>query len=288
MNILFLGGNRYFGKSILKMIKKNHNKIYVVNRGSKKNIIKHPNIRYLNCNRNQLLAYKDIFKNIIFDKVFDNIAYKLDDVKTLHKLLKNKIKHYIFTSSSITYLNNIKNYEVEEKDWTTGKINQNFKKKHTSFEISYAINKKKIEKYLFKKNLFKSTILRVPSVIGSSDFSKKTSYLLNYDYEKNFSKKFMNDNYLQFVFKDDLVKIILKILNKKTVRTSAYNVANKKIKVYDFYKKIKKINKNFNKTKLKNKSEFPIPLNSIMKNNKIKKKLNFSFSSIDKIISSQV
>ena len=75
MNILFLGGNRYFGKSILKMIKKNHNKIYVVNRGSKKNIIKHPNIRYLNCNRNQLLAYKDIFKNIIFDKVFDNIAY---------------------------------------------------------------------------------------------------------------------------------------------------------------------------------------------------------------------
>ena len=54
-----------------------------------------------------------------------------------------------------------------------------------------------------------------------------------------------------------------------------YKVGDLVIKHYDLFR-------------LKNKSEFPIPLNSIMKNNKIKKKLNFSFSSIDKIISSQV
>ena len=41
MKILFLGGNRYFGKKILDLLSKNkNNQIYLINRGRKKNFKK--------------------------------------------------------------------------------------------------------------------------------------------------------------------------------------------------------------------------------------------------------
>ena len=104
MNLLFIGGNRYFGKEVLnRLLKKNLN-IYLVNRNTKKETIKHQNLFHIKCNRNDLIKYENIFENVVFDYVFDNIAYNLNDVKYLFKILRNKIKHYIFTSSSITYL----------------------------------------------------------------------------------------------------------------------------------------------------------------------------------------
>ena len=100
MNLLFIGGNRYFGKEVLnRLLKKNLN-IYLVNRNTKKETIKHQNLIHIICDRNNLIKYENIFENIVFDYVFDNIAYNLDDVKYLFKFLRNKIKHYIFTSSS--------------------------------------------------------------------------------------------------------------------------------------------------------------------------------------------
>ena len=87
--------------------------------------------------------------------------------------MRNKIKHYIFTSSSITYLGLNHKIEVKEKDWFKGRLNRSMIKKYTAKDIKYALNKKEIEKFLIKNKNFSSTILRVPNVIGKNDFSKK-------------------------------------------------------------------------------------------------------------------
>ena len=51
MNILFLGGNRYFGKEILiKLLEKNH-KVLLINRGSRGNLIKHKNLIFIKSDR---------------------------------------------------------------------------------------------------------------------------------------------------------------------------------------------------------------------------------------------
>ena len=142
MNLLFIGGNRYFSKEVLnRLLKKNLN-IYLVNRNTKKETIKHQNLIHIICDRNNLIKYENIFENIVFDYVFDNIAYNLDDVKYLFKFLRNKIKHYIFTSSSITYLGLNHKIEVKEKDWFKGRLNRSMIKKYTAKDIKYALNKK--------------------------------------------------------------------------------------------------------------------------------------------------
>jgi nucleoside-diphosphate-sugar epimerase len=53
LNILFFGGNRYFGKSLLNLLSENKFKIYVVNRGNIKTK-NSKNIIYIKCDRNNL------------------------------------------------------------------------------------------------------------------------------------------------------------------------------------------------------------------------------------------
>ena len=54
MNILFLGGNRYFGKKILSQLLKSKHKIYLVNRDSKKYKHKNKNLIHIKTDRNNL------------------------------------------------------------------------------------------------------------------------------------------------------------------------------------------------------------------------------------------
>jgi len=287
MNILFLGGNRYFGKIVLKeLLKKNHN-IYLLNRNSDKKKTKHKNLVYLRCDRKNLGNYKYLIKGVVFDKVFDNIAYKLEDVINLHNILKKQIKHYIFTSSVITYLNMNDGYEAKEKDWFYGKINKRIKKKYNKNEIKYAINKKKIERYLLKNKKINSTILRIPAVLGKNDFSFKTKKLINYPYEELKRKKIFLNDYIQFIFKDDLVKIIVKLIEKKINKTNVFNIANNKIKIKSFYEKLYKIKKSLKKRKNNSLNYiFPIPINSLMNCDKIKKNMSVKFSTINKVLNS--
>ena len=96
MNILFLGGNRYFGKEILiKLLEKNH-KVFLINRGSRRNLIKHKNLIFIKSDRKKIKNFENFYKNIHFDVIFDNIAYKLEDVKSFLKVFnKNLIDIYL-------------------------------------------------------------------------------------------------------------------------------------------------------------------------------------------------
>ena len=125
----------------------------------------------------------------------------------------------------------------------------------------------------------KKTILRIPAVIGNNDFSDKTSKMLNYNYLKYKESHFSKNDKVQYIFKDDLIKIFTKLIEFKEDKSSSYNIANDEIKVKEFYDKLmnKKCTKNLNKV-------FPLPINSLLDTSKVKKKFNFKFSSVNKVI----
>ena len=277
MNILILGGNRYFGKSILKILSKKKNKIFLVNRGFKPNF-KNKNIKYIKIDRRKIKKNSKYFNNIYFHKVFDNNAYRLCDVKNLLRNIKNNFKHYIITSSSITYLNLHLKKKVAENEWYKGKYSLDFKRKFKSKEISYAKNKRAIEKFLTKQKKINYTILRIPAVLGKNDFSGKTKNLISYDYYKNFSQ-FNSQDEIQFIYKEDLIKIIIKIIYDNNFKQKAINIANDPIKIQTFYKILNK-----NKKKFLKKLEFPIPKNTKICNSKLKKMLRNSLTPSKKII----
>ena len=285
MNILFLGGNRYFGKEILISLLKKKHKVFLINRGSKFSQLNHKHLIYLKCDRKNIKQFKDLYRDVFFDVIFDNIAYKLEDVKILLKVFKGKFKHYIFTSSVITYLGLYDKIEVKEKEWSKGKVNRSMINKYKPIDISYAINKKKIEKFLINNKKIKSTIVRIPAVIGINDFSKKTERLIAFQFNNN--KNIDRNDFIQFIYKPDLVKVIIKLIEKKTKESQIFNVANKKIRIKDFYKKISKLDKFYKKKYLPYVNDkFPLPLNSLINCEKIKKNMNINFTSINKVINS--
>ena len=286
MNILILGGNRFFGKKLLYQLSiKKKFRIYILNRGNKKinkEIIKKENIFFIKCDRKNKFELSNKLKDINVDIIFDNCAYVRDDVKNIINIFKNKEIIYFFSSTVMSYLNLYLTKELKEDDWYHANSTKHMNKLYEKYEITYAKNKRQIENYLIYKSNIKYIILRIHNVIGKKDFSKKTiKFILS-------SKKLMginnvkNNDFFQFTYDIDLIEIIKKLILNPPKSSSIFNICNEKIKANKFYMiRDKYIT---NKRIAKADDHFPFPKNVLMKNNKIKRKLNFKFSSFEKII----
>lgn len=288
MNILFLGGNRFFGKKLLKKISnKKKDKIFIINRGNRKidrHILKKLNVNLIKCDRKNEAKLRKKLKNLKFDVIFDNCAYHLNDIKILIKLIyKNCNPTYIFSSTVMSYLNiYLKKKRLDEIDWYRAKSTKNMLKIYNGQELKYAKNKRKIENFLIKNKKIKYIILRIHNVIGKFDFSNKTAKLFNTNFDQLKNYDFNQEDLLQFTYDEDLVKILYKFVYKKQSHSNIFNICNNPIKVKYFLQKKSK----FFKEKIKNidDKKFPFPKNVIMTNYKIKKKLNFKFTPMNKII----
>ncbi len=288
MNILFLGGNRFFGKKLLKKISKEKKyKIFIINRGNRKiekDILGKLNVKLIKCDRKDETKLRRKLKNLKFDVIFDNCAYHLNDIKILINLIyKNCNPTYIFSSTVMSYLNiYLKKKRLDENDWYKAKSTRNMIKIYKTQELKYAKNKRKIENFLIKNKKIKYIILRIHNVIGKFDFSNKTFKLFNTNFDQLKNYNFNEEDLLQFTYDEDLVKILYKFFNREQSHSDIYNICNDPIKVKHFLRKKDKLLKN--KTKNIDDKKFPFPRNVIMANHKIKKKLNFKFTPTNKII----
>lgn len=261
MNLLFLGGKRFFGNKILnKLIQNNNYNIFVVYRKKKPTIKKKKKVIFVKCERN---SEKDIYKklyNIKFDIIYDNNCYSLENCKKILFNLKNQNYIYIFISSIMTYMLNDKSKVTFDKD-IISRLPATTKK--------YIREKSKVEKYLIKSGI-KFVIFRLHNLIGKNDFSNKTNFLFNLTY--NDIKKFQisSNDRIQFAFVNDVVKIIYKNilnLNLKKFRRKIVTISNKSFSL----KKIINSRKNFkNNIKKKVFNKFPFILNFIINKNEIK------------------
>ena len=275
LDILFLGGNRFFGKEILKSLLKNGHNITVINRSNRKNI-NHKNLKCIKCDREDYKKLNSVLKNKKFDVVIDNIAYKPRTVQKLIKILENKISLYIFSSTMMTYfdysLGNIGKENNEIKIFKTNMMNAFYNKG----EINYAKNKLKIEEYL-KKTKVNFIILRLHNVIGQNDFTEKTFKLINFNFMdiKYSNKKF------QFIYEDDIIRLINIIIKDHTkIIRQTYNVANKSIKISLLKKLVNFKSKNNVSTKI----SFPYAINNLIDNKLIQNEYNFKFTNTIKVI----
>jgi nucleoside-diphosphate-sugar epimerase len=267
MNILFLGGNRFFGKKLLrKLIKRKKLTIYLINRGNKPNI-KSNNIIHIKTNREDTNYIKKRLKNLEFDMVFDNIAYKVKDVADTIKLLNQKKLKYIFVSSIMTKF--IKNNYFNL-----------LKKNYTLDEINYGRKKLKIENFLIRKKI-NCKILRIHSVLSSTDFSKKSKDLICATQKDRNKYEILNKNKFQFLYDEDLVNIIYKIIfNFSKTNNKFFELANEPMTVENFYDKIKITKKNYRI----NRSKFPFPVNLIINNRIAQNLLNINLTNNLKIL----
>lgn len=104
MKILVIGGSNFIGWHLVEQLSKTKHQVTVINRGNHNRTYPR-NVTYIKCDRNEIgeIAIKS---NLSFDVVYDMCAFNSEQIVPTIEFFKNKVKRYVFISSSAAYLDN--------------------------------------------------------------------------------------------------------------------------------------------------------------------------------------
>lgn len=101
MRVLVIGGTRFIGVYLTKLLVEKGHEVVLLNRGN------HPapveGLETIVCDRTNPEALKAALANQSFDAIFDNNGRELAHTKPLADLFKGKLKHFIYVSSAGVY-----------------------------------------------------------------------------------------------------------------------------------------------------------------------------------------
>ena len=102
MRILIMGGTRFIGVYLTKVLVEQGHEVVLFNRGNKTAPV--AEVTQIHGDRKDPAQLKDRLANESFDVVFDNNGRELSDTQPLVEIFKDKIKHFIYVSSAGVYL----------------------------------------------------------------------------------------------------------------------------------------------------------------------------------------
>ncbi|MFJ7920187.1 NAD-dependent epimerase/dehydratase family protein [Lysinibacillus fusiformis] len=170
MNILVLGGTRFFGKKLVELCIENGHDVTILTRGQSSNPFGTA-VKQLIVDRDDHDALENALAHTTWDIVYDNICYSPNEAHTICELLKGKTKKLVFTSTLSTY-------EVDGKL----KKEEDFDPYHYQIlmgnrdEFSYGEGKRQAEAVLFKEASFPVVAVRFPIVMGEHDYTRRLHF----------------------------------------------------------------------------------------------------------------
>ena len=212
--ILIMGGNQFVGKEIVKNFLEKDYIVYVLNRGTRKNI---EGVFFLKADRNNYIETENILKNIEVDIIVDVSAYTEEQVDILQKVMKDRFKQYILISSASVY-NSIESAPVNEES----EIGENL------IWGDYAKNKYLAEqKTIENSNLynFKYTIYRPFYIYGIGNNLDRENYFfskIKYNLPIYIPSK---NNTIQFGYVEDLASVIENSMENSDFYNQTFNIS---------------------------------------------------------------
>lgn len=208
--ILVTGGTTFVSRYVATYFQSNNYEVYVLNRGTKKQV---KNVNLICGDRNNL---KDYLKQYSFDAIIDVCAYNKQDIKNILEAV-GAFKDYIFISSSAVYPET--NIQPFSENQNTGE---------NKIWGKYGTDKIEAEKYLISK-VPSAYILRPPYLYGPMQNVYREPFVFECAL-KNRKFYIPNDGKmkLQFFHVNDLCKVIEKILETHP-EEHIFNVGNEEL-----------------------------------------------------------
>jgi nucleoside-diphosphate-sugar epimerase len=125
MRILIMGGTRFIGVYLTKILVENGHDVVLFNRGNKPAPVE--GIRQIHGDRKDAAQIKEKLADESFDAIFDNNGRECSDTQPLADLFAGKLKHFIYMSSAGVYLKSdrmphVEGDEVDPKSRHKGKF----------------------------------------------------------------------------------------------------------------------------------------------------------------------
>ena len=212
--ILIMGGNQFVGKEIVKKFLEKDYTIYILNRGTRKNI---EEVIFFKVDRDNFIEMENILKNIDVDIIIDVSAYTEEQVDILHKVMKNRFKQYILISSASVY-NNIESTPANEESQTGENL----------IWGDYAKNKYLAEKKTIENSKiynFKYTIFRPYYIYGVGNNLDRENYFfsrIKYNLPIYIPSK---NNIIQFGYVEDLALAIESSIGNSDFYNQTFNIS---------------------------------------------------------------
>lgn len=102
MRILIMGGTRFVGVYLTKILVAQGHEVVLFNRGKKPAPV--AGIQQIHGDRTDANVLKEKLAHEEFDAIFDNNGRELSDTQPLAEIFKGRIKHFIYMSSAGVYL----------------------------------------------------------------------------------------------------------------------------------------------------------------------------------------
>ena len=102
MRILIMGGTRFIGVSLTKILVEQGHEVVLFNRGNKPAPVE--GMQQIHGDRTDASQLKDKLSSEKFDAIFDNNGRELSDTQPLAEIFKDKVQHFVYMSSAGVYL----------------------------------------------------------------------------------------------------------------------------------------------------------------------------------------
>lgn len=231
MNVLIIGGNRFFGKKLSRILIQEGHKVTLLNRGSLDDGLGNEVTR-IKCDRTNLSEFKKAVGNSTWDLVYDQVCYTAKEAEEAKKVFDGNVSHYIFTSSQSVYE---PNENIDESFFNP--YTHNFEKQETK-ESNYAEAKRQCEATFFDTPSFPVTAVRFPIVLGADDYTER----LLFHIEKVMTGEEIYfpapDAKISFISSDDAAMVLRFLGNHKKAVGPINAAAEKPIMLMDFIQNI--------------------------------------------------
>jgi UDP-glucose 4-epimerase len=102
MRILIMGGTRFIGVYLTKLLVEQGHEVVLFNRGKRPAPVE--GIQQIHGDRTDASQLKDKLSQEQFDAIFDNNGRELSDTQPLAEMFKDRVQHFIYMSSAGVYL----------------------------------------------------------------------------------------------------------------------------------------------------------------------------------------
>lgn len=174
MNILVLGGTRFFGKLLVERLIREGHAVTLLTRGETSDQFA-GNVQRIKCQRSDADGMRRCLEGKRFDAVYDQICFSPDDAAiTCDIFNKAGVAKYIFTSSVYVYEG--RDELLDEHDF---KPEEHAIKMGPRELFSYAEGKRMAEVYFAHKATFPCVSVRFPIVMGRDDYTGRFAHYVS-------------------------------------------------------------------------------------------------------------
>lgn len=238
-NILIIGGNRFFGRTLALRLLEQGDRVTLLNRGRIDDGLG-SRVQRITLDRKQLSADHPELKGKYWDVIFDQVCFDAREARQACAVFQGRVGHYVFTSTMSIYDNQMRgdlcetDFVPEAYQFTSSLVSE------PTGQQNYGEAKRQAEAVFFQNASFPVTAVRFPLVLGTDDYTGRLKFHIDHVVQKK-PMYFPNvTSEVSLISSDDAARSLHHVANKKII--GPLNCASEKpISLRDFVGLIEQI-----------------------------------------------